>query len=120
MKTGLKRHYPSRKDFDSHKTFGAFPLSALPKQLLFISEIGDQNGREACTAFASNSVRASMKAKRYNPEAYYEQELIINGTPGMNQGVDLRTLGACATSWGFLPIGETTPTDKVSAYFFIT
>jgi hypothetical protein len=115
-----KPRIASPKDFDHFKSnvLGASPVTSLPRELLFLTPILNQGAAPSCTAYTAVAIRQSMTGKTYDPEKQWAEELQFIGDPNA-AGVELKTQLAVGVKMGFVPLGQTTPIDAATAYFFV-
>lgn len=113
-----KKHY----DFGKSSLLLGYASQVLPDEMFFPSKVLDQNdgsGRQDCTAFMAVAIRSSMKGKDYNTDRQWELELAFGGNKPAPEGFPLETPFAVAVQSGFVPLGESDPTDRASAYFWV-
>lgn len=121
MKYTLKKFLVSSKDYSHHKSV-KLGATILQDELLFLSPVLNQNdttGTEDCTAFESVACRYNEKNKSYDPFLQWNAELQFMGVTSAD-GTDLKTALAVGVKTGFFETGTTIPTDKATAYFFVS
>lgn len=118
FKKPYKGRFASRKDYSHEKTFGAAPFVSLPRELLNLTPILNQGSLPHCTAYASVAMRRAMTGKEYDPEAQWRLELQHEGVPDA-PGFELDVPARVGRDMGFVPVGQTEPTDKVGGYFWV-
>ena len=111
--------FASRKDYSHHKTFGAV-IVQLPAELIKLPDvIQNQGSKPSCTAMASVTCRNIMTGKQYDGEAQWQLELKTQGVKdGEVEGFGLDVPAKIGKDIGFIPVGQTEPTDKVGGYFW--
>lgn len=117
FKSGLKKHWHSRKDWSHHKTFGASPLSSLPAEYLLVSTVLNQGASEKCTAFSACAIAESAYGRKFDPELFYADEGVVAGGFS-NDGYDIRTTMKTGVDKGFRLLATDAPFFEGS-YFII-
>lgn len=114
-----KKVWRDRKNYSHRKTLGAAPVVTLPRELLAVTDILNQGDSPECTAFSAAAIRESMTGVKYDPQAQWEHELQFMGVTSAD-GAEIRTQLAVGVEVGFTPLAGGPPTDKASAFFWIT
>lgn len=99
----------SKKDYKH--VFGANPN---PPQNWLTRSL-NQGANPSCTAYTAVAMREAQKGKQYDPEAQWQEEKEMWGDLNA-PGVDLDTQMACGVERGFVPVGETNPTDQAGGW----
>lgn len=120
FKAKYKPRLASRKDYSHEKTFGAAPLEALPHELLNITPILNQGDKPSCTAAASVAMRRAMTGKEYDMDAQFQLEIKYTGATDSSFGFPIDVAAKVGVEVGFVPVGQTVPTDKAGGYFWVT
>ncbi len=122
-RTFIKPHkvrLASRKDFSHRKTFGVAQV-ILPDELLKLpAVIENQGSKPSCTAAGSCTSRSITMGKRYDIEAQWQLELKSQGVKdGQVAGFGMDVPADVGKKLGFVPFGQTEPTDKEGGYFWV-
>lgn len=118
FKAPYKKRWESAKQYDHFKTLGAVPLPPFPITLLAPYYI-DVQTKQNCTAYSGVKERFGVTGKRYDPEAYWTDELQYLGIADAPNGVDLDTKMQVGIKVGFYVQGTVGHEDAAKAYFWV-
>ena len=118
LKPSSKNPFKRAKNYSYHKTFGAAPLPALPEEYMLVSAILNQGNTEHCTAYAACAVRASELGAEFDPEEFFRQEGVTNGSVS-ESGYQLSTALTTAKNIGFKQLSDNSTGYKIPSYFEI-
>lgn len=104
----LKELFQGKTDYSHHKTFGATPVDQLPDEYLLVSTILDQGTTNECTAFASCAIQESQHGIQFDPQWFFEQEGVVNGSVSPD-GYDMRVTMDTGVKIGFKPLAGGSP-----------